>query len=83
MLDSASSCYYNQTNGLALWLRLWIQLQLRNNYSFFIFFRIELYTISFFMWDYTDNQKGRWMTQAEAYTAVEEYEAIGNQVKRA
>ncbi|CDY47360.1 BnaCnng14970D [Brassica napus] len=46
-------------------------------------FNYKLYTISFFMWDYTDNQKGRWMTQAEAYTAVEEYEAIGNQVKRA
>ncbi|CAH8356080.1 unnamed protein product [Eruca vesicaria subsp. sativa] len=69
MFDSASGYYYNHTNDLGCGF----------NYSD----SIELYSISFFVWVYTDKEKGSWVTKDEAYSAIKENVARGNQVKRA
>lgn len=58
MLDSASGYSYNQTNGLHYEVldSITVTQQVRNNHSFYdCSDRIE--SISFFMWDYTDNEK--------------------------
>ncbi|KAH0867179.1 hypothetical protein HID58_074201, partial [Brassica napus] len=43
----------------------------------------RIVSISFFVWDYTDDKKGHWVTQDEAYSPVKENVARGNQVKHA